>query len=450
MCGIVIALTFMAMMISVHCFMAEESYAAGNLAVKAGFYGGPYYDVEQFSHSKLSSIADKTVYVYTGVDSGNFMRVSYAWGVPWLNLLDYANIDESSVKYIHIGTSDGREEKYTTFSYSSLSANGNAYPNMIECVNLEGSLKQQAIGSVPESAKSGSKRVPTMLALGYSNWDRAEIIRAAQPTTWIEETTEEGEVIGKKPGERTGFKNLKSSDLGCPNGYRLTFGQSTITSQNVGTSSKYINEIHIQLAGAPKITVQKKIISGKAGKAGSKYSLNVKISLPENYSYLSPEALANLKQQVLTGTEILSYDENVVKIKKIKGGRYEAEILGEGDSTVKFGYSRSEYGGGSTGAEGGIAVSGADTEFDGSNPGSAANNAKNKRADRHDTTYMGIGEEAASNKEIKWISADELAAGDNAGITPEGDKGMAGAAALGIGLFALGFGGTLAFYRKEL
>ena len=512
--------------------LADDSFAAGGITIKAGFYGGPYYDVKTFSSSQLSSMAGG-VNMYTGVDSGGFMRVCHAWGVSFSKLISGAGIDASSIRYVHMLTADNYGEGYTTFTADKLMSSYKAYPKMTYCVSRDGGATQQQIGDVPEGATSGAKSVPTILALGYSSWSRSEIIDAAQ---WKEITKEETyqepvtktreitvtktrdiEVTDPETGEKhteqeeyteteqeeytdyeektrtvtvyepdtPEYKSYSKGSLGASKGYRLIYGQTSIKDDNVGTSDHSINEIDIQLAGAPNITAEKKLISGKKGEIGSKYEINIKVSMPDSYSYLSADAIAKLQKQILADIKKGSYDTSVLKVTKSEDGKYIAEVIGEGDTDVNFTYSRSEYGGYRTNASSSVNVyTDSDSDGDGDGKGdddndgdgdddndgngSGKDKAKaDKSAKSKSGTSLGLKkdnktsqkkdtetakkESTKSGSSAKWIAADQLiAATDNNPLQTDGDKGMKGVGTGAAGLLLAGFGGTLIVYRRRL
>lgn len=317
---------------------AEPAHASGDLTVKVGFYGGPYYELKNYSESRMESMSGG-VNIYSGVDSGNFMRLCYAYGVPVSSLMEDAGVDVSSVKYLHMGTKDGYGEGYTTFAMDQLMGSRNFYPHMVDLVDKDGGSEQTIdFSKVDEKITKGAKAVPTIIAVGNSGFSRDEAVYAG----------------------KYGYRDYSRSDLKS-DGYRLVFGQSSLTqsgARNVQQSDKWIFEINIQLSGAPDIIIEKELIEGKDGEVGAKYALHVRINLPGNYSYLSDEIMKKLEQQVLENLRISGYDKSVVKITKTADGEYIAEVVGEGDTRVKVNYSRREYGGGLTTSTGSTSISG--------------------------------------------------------------------------------------------
>ena len=99
------------------------------------------------------------------------------------------------------------------------------------------------------------------------------------------------------------YTDVSAGDLSKKNMYRLIFGQAGLNNmsaaQNVRNSDKCINEINLQLAGAPEIKVTKKLKKGEANKVGSKYDVKVRVELPVDYSYISDDVLKKLENQVL-------------------------------------------------------------------------------------------------------------------------------------------------------
>ena len=495
----VITIITLAIMLTLSYGLVNESaYATGGLSVKAGFYGGPYYNVKTFSSGQLSSMSGG-VNMYTGVDSGGFMRVCFAYGVPFSKLISSAGVNTGSIKYIHMKTSDGYGEGYTTFTAGKLLSSYTSYPNITYCVNKDGSNSQQQIGSVPPGATSGAKSVPTILALGYTNWDRSAVIAAARWKEEMEiETYQEPitkyrdvEVIDPETGEVTGYtteeyieyeditrelmvfkpdtpqyKSYSKGSLSAGKGYRLIYGQSGISGNNVGTSDHSITEIEIQLSGAPNITTEKKLIEGKKGEIGSKYEIKIKVSLPDSYSYLSAEAVKSLEAQILADIKRGSYDKSTVKVTKKADGTYIAEIIGEGSNTdVQFTYSRQEYGGARTTAACMTSIGGADQEGQGSDTGKESgeetgeddgdNSGKNIGL-KEDADETKTDEKASENKtaaarsNVKWMAADELIGeSENNPIVGDDNNHMGAVGAAAAALLLGGFGGTIAIYRRR-
>lgn len=337
-----IARLLLTLLIAVYCFgygaMAEESHAAGNLTIKAGFYGGPYYDIKVYSYGEMTSMAGG-VYTYSGVDSGGFMRICYAWGVPMSTLVSNAGIELNSVSYFHMGTADGYGESYTTFSSGFLMSSKNFYPHMIDAFDKDGPDAQCFdFNNVSSEFTADAQSVPTMIAVGSSAFSRENAADAA----------------------RNGYRSYSPGQLSGD--YRLIFGQAGLSdinsANNVRMSDKYVNEINVQLTGTPNIVVEKELISGEEGEIGSKYSVKVNISLPDSYSYLPENVLKQLEKQILSSLRLGNYDKSVIKVTKQSDGEYIVEIVGEGDTDLKFSYSRNEYNGGYIFASGKTHISG--------------------------------------------------------------------------------------------
>lgn len=310
--------------------------ATDKLKIKVGFYGGPYYEVGVLSDSDMKAFADDTIYTYSAMDSGNFMRVGYAWGVPLSTLIDAVGIDLDSVKYLHFGTTDSYNEIYTTFSASTLLAKRYFYPNFIYAASdLSSSNPVLDFKKVDSSITAGAQSVPTILAIGSVELSRNEA----------------GRVLASG-GE---YKQLSKSDLSEKYKYRLLYGQKSLKNgndaYNAQTSDKWVYEINVQLGGTPNITVEKKLIEGEEGKVGSKYAITVKVDLPDSYDYLNREIRNSLANQVLSKVQT-SYDQSVVKMTKTGDGTYVMEAIGEGSANISFNYSRTDYGGTKTSASG--------------------------------------------------------------------------------------------------
>lgn len=311
--------------------------ASDDLVVNAGFYGGPYYEISSFSYNQMASMSTPEVQIYTGVDAGNFLRVCYAWGMPFRTLVTESNIDLASVKFFHMKTDDSYLETYSTFSADTLLGTRYAFPNFIRLIeDPYASAATIDYSKVTEEITSGSRSVPAILALGNTEFSRANAMEAA----------------------RNGYASYSPEELPNGDGYRLIFGQLGLANEaeahNVRTSDKWVKEVNIQLSGSPTISVEKTLISGEEDKIGSRYSLKLYVSLPSSYSYIPPSALASLRDQVLGGTVLGDYDTSVASVVKQSNGEYEVEIVGEGDVELTFSYSRAEYGGGTTSAVPGV------------------------------------------------------------------------------------------------
>lgn len=319
---------------------SKAEAATDTLTIKVGFYGGPYYEVAVFSSSQMKSMADSTVYTYSAMDSGNFMRVGYAYGVTLEDLIDEVGIDLDSVKYLHFGTTDSYNEIYATFSASTLLAKRYFYPNFWKAANDEtASNPVLNFSKVDSSVTAGAQRVPTILAIGSTELSRNEAGR-----------------ITSTGGD---YKNYSKSELSEQYKYRLMYGQKGLSNgneaYNAQTSDKWVYEINVQLGGTPNIKVEKELISGEEGKVGSKYTIKVSVDLPSNYNYLSNEIKKSLEKQVLAKVQA-EYDESLVKLKKTSDGVYEMEAIAEGNAQINFNYSRTDYGGSTTTASGGSSL----------------------------------------------------------------------------------------------
>ncbi len=314
--------------------------AADSLTVKVGFYGGPYYETAVFSDADMRSMSDGSVWTYSGVDSGGFMRLCYAWGVSLDFLLDQAGIDLGSVGYLHMGTQDNYEEYYATFSVDTLLRERYFYPHMIRLADPNGREEQ----ILPFDALTGEEQadpqvVPAMLAIGCTDFSRAAYTEAA----W------------------NGYPYPDRAELSEDLRYRLIYGQLGLDSLeaalNVQESDKWVFEINVQLTGAPGIRLDRTLLEGNEGEVGSRYRLDISADLPPNYGYLSGEVLQALSAQVLERVE-LTYDDSVVDLVQTGTGQYEMRIVGEGQSDLQASYARQEYDGTLVNASQSMLVSG--------------------------------------------------------------------------------------------
>lgn len=327
---------------AVYCITGDESDAASDsLAVKVGFYGGPYYEIKNYSYTDMCRMSDGTVWTYSGLDTGSFMRICYAWGVQLADLVNDTGVDVDSVNYFHMGTADSYGERYATFSAETLFGNRYFYPNMVTLADPSGSDQQQMdFSKVNSDVTADSEAVPTLLAIGSSDFSREEAVNVAR---------------------NGAYTDVSADDLPENNRYRLIFGQAGLgnmnAAQNVRNSDKCINEINLQLAGSPDIKVTKTLKKGEDGKIGSKYDVKVKVELPVNYSYISDDIIKKLENQVLKKISA-DYDSSVINLSRKANGRYEMDIVGTGDTDLTFSYSRTEYDGSTTSAKGSTTVSG--------------------------------------------------------------------------------------------
>lgn len=125
--------------VAVYCITSDEADAASDsLAVKVGFYGGPYYEIQNYSYTDMCRMSDGTIWTYSGLDSGYFMRICYAWGVQLADLVNDAGVDIDSVNYFHMSTADSYGERYATFSADTLFGKRYFYPNMVTMADLQG------------------------------------------------------------------------------------------------------------------------------------------------------------------------------------------------------------------------------------------------------------------------------------------------------------------------
>lgn len=328
--------------VTAYCIAGDDAEAAtDSLAVKVGFYGGPYYEIQNYSYTDMCRMSDGTIWTYSGLDSGSFMRICYAWGVQLADLVNDADVDIDSVNYFHMGTADSYGERYATFSAATLFGDRYFYPNMVTLADISGGDQQQLdFSKVDSSVTAGAEAVPTLLAIGSSDFSREEAVNVAR---------------------NGAYTDVSAGDLSEKNKYRLIFGQAGLNNmnaaQNVRNSDKCINEINLQLAGAPEIKVTKKLKKGEANKVGSKYDVKVRVELPVDYSYISDDVLKELENQVLKKISA-NYDSSVIKLSKTGNGSYTMDIVGAGDTDLTFSYSRQEYDGSTTSAKGSTTVSG--------------------------------------------------------------------------------------------
>ena len=167
------------------------------------------------------------------------MRICYAWGVQLADLVNDAGVDVDSVNYFHMGTADSYGERYATFSAATLFGDRYFYPNMVTLADISGGDQQQLdFSKVDSSVTAGAEAVPTLLAIGSSDFSREEAVNVAR---------------------NGAYTDVSAGDLSEKNKYRLIFGQAGLNNmsaaQNVRNSDKCINEINLQLAGAPDIKV---------------------------------------------------------------------------------------------------------------------------------------------------------------------------------------------------
>ena len=403
--------------------------------------------------------------IYSGIDTGNFVRVCYAWGVKMETLLDECNIDMDSVKYFHMSTADNYGESTTTFS-SDILTERYFYPNLAREMPASGQVT-----SFSDEYKKGAIQVPVLLAINCSDFSRDEALRVRQEGT---------------------YRNYDPADLSDEYRYRIIYGQKAITSSlsdgyNVQTSGKYVYAMDIQLEGSPALTIKKTLISGNEGKVGSKYILKVEATLPVSYSYLSRETLRKLEEQVLDNVKVSGFDSSVIHVtgldsdETLSGSTCQVEIVGEGETQLQLSYSRKEYGGGTTDASAATSVSGVSNgdedngntdngNTDNGNPdngntdnGNTDNgNTDNKNADNVD---IDGGDLITANDDLENIigaTHKETTTGDGEGqwvafdpqstvidFSSDGDKNILEATGAAAGMLLIGgFCGEVLLFRK--
>ena len=342
---IVITAAVMAVLLIRGAFAADAS-AADSLTVKAGFYGGPYHTVKTFSYDDMCGLADPDVRTYSGMDTGNFVRVCYAWGVKMDTILNKCDIDMDSVKYLHMSTEDNYGESTTTFSGNILETRY-FFPELARQMPAGGQLS-----SFKSSYSDNAKQVPAILAIGCTDFSRKEAQRI------------------QAGGD---YGDYSSSSLSEKYRYRLIYGQESLSGKlsngyNVQTSGKYVYAVEAQLEGSPAIKVTKTLVAGTKNKIGSKYKVNVDVTLPSTYSYLSADTLNSLKKQVLSGIRVSGYDKSILKVTGLgknstvgSDGRLLVETIGKGKTKLRFSYSRKEAFGGETTASATEGMSGSGT-----------------------------------------------------------------------------------------
>lgn len=416
------------------CPGMDDVSAADTLSVKAGFYGGPYHTIETYSYDDMKSMSSGNVITYSGMDTGNFVRVCYAQGVKLSTIFDKCGIDMDSVKFIHVSTDDSYGESTTTFSSDILNERY-FFPDLAKNMPESGQLTE-----FKSSYSGNAKTVPAILAISCTDFSRSEALRVRKEGT---------------------YKSLSASDLSEKYRYRLIYGQSSLQGSlsngyNVQTSGKYVQTVEIQLSGSPKISVTKKMISGESGKVGSKYLLTASAELPSDYSYLSDQAKSSLKKQIVSGIKVKGYDSSVVRVTGLtksgtlgSDGSCTVETLKKGKTTLTFSYSRKDYGGGSTTAS---ASSGISTSKGGGGS-SSSGKSEYKEAGGDLSAKAAAAEKASKGSKSAgsgkdWISFD--AQNNSVDINAKG-SGMAAKVtwASAIALLAAGIVGETVLFRRQ-
>ncbi|MEA4921930.1 MAG: hypothetical protein VB031_01035 [Eubacteriaceae bacterium] len=346
------------------CLLIPQKAEAGNLKISAGFYGGPYYEVGNYTETDMKNLAGTEIYTYSGIDSGHFARVCYGWGPSLENLINDCNIDLGSVNYLHMKTSDNYGESTTTFSANDLLKSRYYLPNQAREMPSNGQISDFSFSKYGAGAES----VPTILAIACTEFSRDEALRINQGGS---------------------YKQYSTGDLPKDFQYRLIYGQTDDGSENVQSSGKWVYEMEVQLKGSPGLKIEKKLISGSKDKKGSKYQLTCTVSLPESYSYLSKESLAALKKQVLSNIKVSGYDNSIVSVtglaegSMLKDGKCQVEIVGKGDTSMQFSYTRKEYSGQTTASsQAGMTGIGSDDSDNKKDPGNGGGGTGNNDDDK--------------------------------------------------------------------
>lgn len=392
------ALILVSILLVLGAFPKPAYAAATDLTVSAGFYGGPYYKIHMFTNEEMEELATSEPIVYSGLDTGNFVRICYAWGVKMETLLDECNIDMDSVQYFHMSTLDKYGESTTTFS-SDILSDRYFLPNLAREMPAWG-----VVSTCQDNYNIGAVKVPALLAINCTDFSREEALRVRQ----------EGN-----------YQEPSPSDLSGEYRYRLIFGQKLLTDSisggyNVQTSGKYVNAIEVQLKGSPGLTVDKTLVSGEDGKVGSKYILTVDTTLPDTYSYLSKDTLDKLEQQVLDNVKVSGYDTNILSVtgldddSTLSGNSFQVEIVGSGYTQIQLSYSRKEYGGGTTSASVAAGMTGiANTPDDNDNGNGNNDNGNNDNNNGNGNNDNGSGSDDNGNNNQTPVSGDETDSTDS-------------------------------------
>lgn len=336
-----------------------------SLTVRAGFYGGPYYEIHTFTYDEMCRLATEEPITYSGLDTGNFVRIIYAWGVKMETLLAECNINMDSVKYFHMSTADNYGESTTTFSSDILSERF-FYPNLARTMSDRGQ-----VSTGKDEYMEGAVRVPTILAINCSDFSREEALRVRQDGN---------------------YQTVTPKDLSAEYRYRLVYGQKTLAGSlangyNVQTSGKYIKAMDIQLEGSPALIINRTLISGKEGETGSKYLMEVETTLPDSYAYLPQATLKKLEAQIIDNIKVSGFNSNIIHVtgldsdNTLKGNTCQVEIVGKGETQIQFSYSRKEFGGNTTVASTNSSIAGISSGEANSNDGSDNNGGKNNQND---------------------------------------------------------------------
>ena len=205
-------------------------YAADELVIKVGYFGGPYYEKHVFTLEELWAM-DVVYQDYTFIDHMPSVVIDHVAGVRLADLMDAAGIDLNSVRTFYFWTRDKQSDYYTSYTKEALIDTPRyCYYSLPDNFDVEE-------GEGNEYATSDGVLVDTVIALA-DDWGRC--IASA--------------TFGSD------YMNLNTNTR-----FRLIFGQTNGYERTAARSAKWIHEVVVELGGAPTLTVDASVLDGEIG-----------------------------------------------------------------------------------------------------------------------------------------------------------------------------------------
>jgi hypothetical protein len=205
-------------------------YAAGDLTVTVGYFGGPYYEKKTFTLEELWSmnlVRDD----YTFIDNMPSVIIDHVAGVPLADITEAAGIDLASVQNYNFWTLDKTGSYYTSMTKSYLIDTPRyCYYSLPDNFDYD-------LGEGNAYAAADARWAPTLIALA-DDWNRV--------------------IAGASFG--SDYQNLNTNTR-----FRLIFGQTDTRERTASRSAKWIHKIEITLGGAPSLTLDRTALEGKVG-----------------------------------------------------------------------------------------------------------------------------------------------------------------------------------------
>lgn len=290
---------------------ATTAEAAGSFTVYVGYAGGPFYAKQVYSEADLWALSDGVVHEYSTIDASKNLRKGFGEGVQLSTLFANAGITTSVTRFVfdtsdgYAGNTDGGTISGDPWGYSELiNSVRYYYPDYPThwSYNLHGVFDKEGLEATRVS-------VPSILAL------RSSFLRIT--------SQEEADLLWND-----------STRMSQNSGYRLMFGAVDSVTGDARSFASMVNGIYCIMEGAAEINFSNNVIQGEVGDVID-ISPTIIGTNGEVDSTIAAEFYKDIQYQI-------SDPEKAELIQKADGS-YAIKILAEGDFSIGYSYSTSEY-----------------------------------------------------------------------------------------------------------